>query len=232
MANPTASPRQQAERLNSILETASRADMARFGGTSRLFLADLKRLPKARDTAPYAKMFTLAAMAAGDSQTARAWLGTTEFEGMANTPDPFEIAALEALDLILGGDDSPASQRAIQTRLIEAAKPPRLKREAARILTLWTGFGHPLSQDGRALLASEKSQGKRIDPYTLLAIDAASRSGAIGETALMILDAIDGEPEALNPADTAALIAALRRIDAEDVASALALEAIAIWKKG
>jgi hypothetical protein len=232
MANPTASPRQQAERLNSILETASRADMARFGGTSRLFLADLKRLPKARDTAPYAKMFTLAAMAAGDSQTARAWLGATEFEGMANKPDPFEIAALEALDLILGGDDSPASQRAIQTRLIEAAKPPRLKREAARILTLWTGFGHPLSQDGRALLASEKSQGKRIDPYTLLAIDAASRSGAIGETALMILDAIDGEPEALNPADTAALIAALRRIDAEDVASALALEATAFWKKG
>lgn len=231
MANPAAPVQLKAQRLSTVLETAARADMARFGGTARLFLADLKQLPKTRETAQHAKMFARAAIAAGDSNTARAWLNATAFEGMEK-PNPFEIAALEALDLISGGNDSSASQRAIQKRLIETAKPPRFKREAAQILTLWTGFGHPLSQESRALLTAERSRGKRIDPYTLLAIDAASRSGAIGETALMILDVIDGEPEALNPADTAALITALRRIDAEDVASALALEATAFWKKG
>lgn len=229
LTRPTAPPELKTQRLNTVLETAARGDMARFRGTAELFLDELKQFTRTRETAPYALEFARAALAAGDNQTALSWMNATGFKGVA-TPDPFDLAILDALDLVTGGDDSPQRRNAIQQSLHDATKTSSQKQRAAEILTLWTGFDQRLSMQSRALLAQQRSRGKRVDPYTLIAIDAASRSGAIGETALMVLRVTDGAPEELNPADAAALIAALRRIGANDVAQDLMLEVTQFWK--
>ena len=183
-----------------------------------------------RETAPYALRFARAALAAGDGALARSWLAASDFEGIA-PPDPFDIAVLEALDLISGGEKSGASQRAIQARLLEAAKSSAQKKYTANILTMWTGFGLSLTTDARAFLVAHKSSAPRIDPFTLVAIQSAARSGAIGETALMVLNQTKGAPDKLSSADLAVLIAALRRVGADDVAAGLALEASGFWKR-
>jgi hypothetical protein len=64
----------------------------------------------------------------------------------------------------------------------------------------------------------------------LTALEAAARSGAIGETALLVLSQTKGEPSKLAAADLAVLLRTLRTIGAEDIAADLALEASEFWK--
>ena len=229
MLDPAATVLDKAQRLDSVLATVKTSDMTRYSGTARLFLSDLRSLPRVRETAPYALRFARAALAAGDGALARSWLAASDFEGIA-PPDPFDIAVLEALDLISGGEKSGASQRAIQARLLEAAKSSAQQKYTANILTMWTGFGLSLTTDARAFLVAHKSSAPRIDPFTLVAIQSAARSGAIGETALMVLNQTKGAPDKLSSADLAVLIAALRRVGADDIAAGLALEASGFWK--
>ncbi len=230
MTDPGATTAQKAERLNAVLSSVSSAGIARYAGTARLFMPDLKGLPKVRETAPYALNFARAALATGNGKLAREWLNASEFEGI-DPPPPFEVAVLEALDMIAGGDRSAPSQRAVQTRLLEAASSSAQKQTAARILTLWTGLDLLLEQDARALMVEQSDTAERIDAYTLLAIGSAARAGAIGEAALMVLTETKGKPGDLASADLAALIAILRSIGAEDVAAGLALEASEFWQQ-
>jgi len=230
MLDPAATVPQKAQRLNTVLSSLSRGELSRYASTARLFLPDLQRLPRVRETAPYALSFARASLAAGDGNLARHWLGVSQYDGI-EPPDPFSAAMIEALDMISSERTSPAAQRAIQKRLLGAAQSSTEKQAAADMLTVWTGFGLTLNIDARALLIEQRSRKTRIDPYTLLAIDAAARSGAIGETALMVLAQTKGAPQKLASADLAALIAALRIINADDVATGLALEASSFWKQ-
>ena len=220
---------EKARRLRSVLSSVSRADMARFGGTAKVLLPDLRRLERNPETAQYALTFAKAALAAGDGKLARRWLSALDFEGAPET-NPYDIAYLEALDLVAGGDNSAASQTAIQKRLLEATKSAAQKKETAELLTLWTGFGYRLGPEARRLVAVTNSAGKRLSPGNLIAIQSAARAKATGETALLILQQTKGDPSKVSPADTAALIAALIKIDARDIAQELALEATEFWK--
>ena len=228
-SDPEIAIEEKARRLNSVLSSVSRADMARFGGTAKVLLPDLQRLQRSTETAQFAQTFSKAAMAAGDNMLARRWLSALDFEGAPET-NPFDIAYLEALDLMSGGDDSPASQNAVQKRLVEAAKSSDQKTRTAEILTLWSGFGYRLGPDARSLVFAANNTQKRLSPGALIAIDSAAQSKATGETALLILQQIKGNPKQISSIDIAALIAALIEIDARDIAEDLALEATEFWK--
>ncbi len=220
---------EKADRLHQTLGTYRKNDLGTFRAVSQLFLSDIEALPRNAETATYALQFARAALAAGDNDLAHGWLSATDYEGIEPI-DPFDLAVLEALHLVTSGDKSRASQSAIQSRLLEAAESKAQKAYAANILTLWAGFDLPLTSDVRAFLREQEASGKRLSPYTVLTIAAAARSGAIGETALLTLDQTRGKPEQIASVDLAALIDALRQIDADDIAAQLALEASGFWK--
>ncbi|MEO1642791.1 MAG: hypothetical protein AAFR74_05595, partial [Pseudomonadota bacterium] len=160
--DPMTSAGDKARRVDIALRSAGRGDLSRINSTVQLLLPELQQLPRTPETAQYALTFAKAAMTAGDSRLAQSWLAATEFEGVAQ-PDPFEIALLEGLDLISGGDKSRASQSAVQARLISSAETAAKKGQAAKVLILWQGFGLSLGPEARALVAEHGAGGKRID---------------------------------------------------------------------
>lgn len=226
--DPAATTGDRARRLDIALRSAGRGDISRISATAELLLPELQQLSKTPETAQYALTFAQAALTAGDNRLAQSWLGATEFEG-ARTPDPFDIVKLEALDLITGGDRSAASQSAIQARLISTAERNSQRQDAAKILTLWQGFGLSLGPEGRALVASHGGGGQRADLGAMTAIEASAQSGAIGETVMRVLSVTDRSPQQLAMRDVAVLVKALRQVGAEDAAQALAIEAMALW---
>lgn len=226
--DPSATVSERARRLDIALRSAGRGHISRIRATSELLLPEVQQLSRTPETAQYALTFAKAALTARDNRLAQRWLNATEFEG-ATRVDAFEIAALEALDLISGGDKSRASQSAVQTRLISSAQSGVQKREAAKLLTLWQGFDLALGPEARALVAEHGDGGTRASPGGLSAIEAAAQSGAIGETVLRVLAETNGAPDKMAARDMASLISALRRVGAEDVAEALAIEAAGLW---
>lgn len=231
LANPKIDPQLKAEQLADVLENAAHSGMAHYAGTAQLFHKDVKRLLKADGTTTYALPFARAALAAGDGGLALKWLAKFDVEGLEEQPDPFEIAMLEAVDLITGGDNSPASQDAIQSRLINSAETEAQVEMTARILTAWTGFGMPLGAHARGFMVQQADSGVNIEPFTLLAIESAAQSDALGEAALIILAQTKGAPEKLTSSDLASLIGVLHAIDADDIAAGLAMEASEFWKR-
>ena len=99
LSDPLVSDEQRTERLASVLRTAAQSELARYRSTALLFLADLDALPQSPVSAPYAIDYARAAMIAGDRELALAWLGALDYEGVEQ-PDPFEIARLEAIDVM------------------------------------------------------------------------------------------------------------------------------------
>lgn len=227
--NPEIEAEEKARRIRSVMSSVSRADMARYGGTARVLLPDLQRLQRSPETAQFALTFAEAAIAAGDNALARRWLSALDFEGAPDT-NPFDIAYVEALDLMSGGDDSTASQNAIQKRLIDTAKSSEQKQKTAEILTLWSGFGYRLGPDARSLVFETNNSQKRLSPGALVAIESAAQANATGEAALLILQQLKGDTKQISSVDIAALIAALIEINARDIAEDLALEATEFWK--
>jgi hypothetical protein len=228
-SDPEINAEEKARRIRSVMSSVSRADMARFGGTAKVLLPDLQRLQRSPETAQYALTFAKAAMAAGDNTLARRWLSALDIEG-APDANEFDIAYIEALDLMSGGDDSSASQNAIQKRLIDTAKSTDQKQKTAQILTLWSGFGYRLGADARSLVVSVNNTQTRVAPGALVAIRSAAASNASGETALLILQQLKGDPKQISSIDIADIAAALIQIDARDIAEDLALEATEFWK--
>ncbi len=219
----------KADRLHSILATGSRADFIRYSSTAKLFLSDLRRLPRNPETAPHALSFARAALGAGDGALARQWLSAFDYEGVAQ-PDPFALAVVEAADIISGGDASPASLRAVEGRLIEAATSSAQEDQVAAILTTWSGLGLALSPDSRALISQTSDRGERIAQGHLTALQAAARGGATGEAALLILGETYGDANRLSRYDLSVLLETLVSMDARDIASDLAMEASGFWK--
>ena len=227
--DPLVSDEQRSEGLANVLRTAARADLRRYRSTAQLFLPDLRTLPQNDMTAQYAVDFARAALMAGDRDTAQAWLSALNIEG-APQPDPYEVAVLEAVDIIAGGDRSPASLRAVEKRLISTATNTPREIQAVRIFTSWTGLGLPLSPIARDYVSQAVDRGVRLSQGHMTSLKAAAQSDAIGETALMILVLTNGQASELADSDLASLFAILIDIDAEDVAQNLALETIGYWK--
>ena len=216
---------QRAEALDHVFQSAASGSLNEFAMIASLFLPELKRLPQSPDTAPYSLDFARAALAAGDNNLADTWL-----KNALDAPD-FEIAYLQALLLIAGGDASISQQNEIQESLLESSDNEARLARATDLLATWTGFEFVLSAPARAGLLLADRDNAALPPNERLAIQSAIRDGAIGEAALMILAQTQGEPQTLASADLAELLRMLREIEAGDIAVSLALEASEFWKR-
>ena len=166
---------------------------------------------------------------AGDRELAQSWIGALEIEGVEQ-PDPYEIAILEAVDIIAGGDASPASLRAVENRLVTTSNTTPREIQTVGILTSWTGLGLPLTPVGRDFVSQAVDRGIRIPQGQLISLTAASQSGAIGEAAMMVLAMTNGAAGELAPTDFAILLDILIDMDADEIARGLALESSNYWR--
>lgn len=229
LTDPLASDEQRAERLAGVLQSAAQTSLTRYRNTARLFLPDIQDLVQSPSTAIYALDYAKAAMIAGDRETALAWLSTLNFEGVEQ-PDPYEVAMLEAVDVIAGGDDSPASLEAIQERLIGAVDSGAREDETTLVLAAWTGLGLPLSPLGRDFVVQVSDRGDRIAQGQVIGMKAAILANAIAETGLTVLVTTNGEVGRLAASDYASMLETLIALGAEDIARELAIEASGFWK--
>ncbi|MEM7327088.1 MAG: hypothetical protein AAF437_00030 [Pseudomonadota bacterium] len=228
--DPLANDEARAEQLSSVLKEQANESLNQYRDTARLFLPDLASLPKTFDTAAFALDFAQAAMVAGDRELAMAWIAATAIEGVEQ-PDPYQIALLEAADIILGGEASRPSLRAIEKRLVGTVNSRAREDQAARIFAVWTGFGVPLSPIARDFVAGVSDQGERIAQGQITGLKAATLDNAIGETALRVLTTTNGDAGRLSASDFAVLLDTLIALEAEDVARDLALETTEFWKE-
>lgn len=215
--------------LHDVLKAAARTDFLQFQTTSKLFLPDLQTLPQNDLSAAYALDFARAAMIAGDRELAGSWLAVLEMEG-APQPDPYDIAVLEAVDILTGGDASTATLSSVEKRLVATADTTPREIQTVRILTAWTGLGLPLTPVGRDFVSSTVDRGDRIPQGQLTSLRAAANSGAIGEAVFSILSMTNGDAKQLAPSDFATLLDILIGLDAGEIARDLALEASNFWK--
>ena len=229
LTDPLVSDEQRGETLAGLLQTAATSELVQYRNTARLFLPDLQTLPQTPTTAMYALDFAKAAMIAGDRDTAMAWLSAYEYEGVEQ-PDPFEMALLEAVDILAGGDASIPSLEAIQARLIDAVDSGAREDQAAVVLAAWTGLGLPLSPKGRDFIVQVSDQGDRIAQGQVIGMKAAMLANAIAETGLMVLVTTNGDVGRLAASDYAALLETVIALGAEDVARQLAVESSGFWK--
>lgn len=225
--DPTLSAAIKAEQIERALSGVSAGDFSGRSAAAQLLLPDLQRLPRLPETAQYALLFAKTALIAGNNSLAESWLRATSFQG-EETIDVFEVAKLKAVSVMSRSDTSSASQTEAQAELIEAAKSDRQKRDAAKLLMLWQGFDLRLMSEARTLMTEYGDQGDPLSAGQLSAIEAAAREQAIGEAALRILATTNRSPDKISPRDMAALVSALRRLGADDIARIIAVEAMAL----
>lgn len=230
LIDPLSSDAVRAEQLSAVLADSSLSSLNQYRSTARLFLPDIIALPKTYDTAGAALEFAQAAMVAGDRETAMDWLDALAIEGV-DQPDPYEVALLEAADIIVGGEASRPTLLAIEKRLVNSVASAEREAQTARIFAVWTGFGVPLSPIARDFVAGVSGEGERIAQGDITSLKAARLDNAIGETALRVLTTTKGEAGRLAASDLAVLLDTLIALDAEDVARDLALETTEFWKE-
>ena len=209
---------------------SSSGSAARFTATARLLHSDIARLRKGPETAEYAALYARAAIAAGDTAGAARWTSASNYEG-AKSADPFEIALADAVIILAGGDASPASVTAIGQRLVETSTTPEQRREATRILTLWTGLGITPPAPARTMMfRTGEPEKKSIPSPQVFAVKAAADADAAGEAILSLLGYTKGDPTRIRAADMVVFLDALAQLGARDEARSLALEAAGFWK--
>lgn len=228
--DPLVSDEVRAEGLADIFKRAALSDVAQYRSTAQLFAIELKRLPQNSLTADYAVEYARAALMSGDRDLAQSWMTTLNIEG-ATQPDPYDIAVLEAVDIIAGGDASPASLRAVEKRLISSASTTPHEYQIVSIFTAWSGLGIPLSPIARDFVSQAADRGTRLPQGQTTSLKAAVNGEAIGESALIVLALTHGEAELIASADMAIILESLVAIDATDIARDLALEVTGFWKE-
>lgn len=230
ISDPLTSLEMRSAALARALNGAAGIDITRFRSTASVFAEDLASLPRSEETHPYAQIFARAALVIGDNDLANRWLAISEIEGLP-TQDPFEMEFLAAIDLMSGGEESLASQIALQLNLITLAETEDQKQAVADLLVMWSGFDYEIGSAARALIREQFAKDAQIAPTTLITLNSAARADAIGETALIVLSETRGDPATLAPSDVAALVGALVQVGAEDIAGQLALEASQFWQR-
>ncbi|MFN3213158.1 MAG: hypothetical protein ACE37M_08640 [Henriciella sp.] len=229
LKDPLVSDGERHSQLSGVLRAAALADLTTYRTTASLFLPDLQQLVQTPVAADFAIDYAKAAMIAGDRETALDWLNTFNFEG-SGEPDPYQIAVIEALDILAGGEASRPSLVAIEARLIEAVDSNERERQAGAILAAWTGLGYPVSPLGRDFIAQLSDRGERMAQGQQIGLRAAVLSGAVAESGLLVLATTRGEPGRLASPDFTDLLAALVALGAEDIARELAIESTEFWK--
>ncbi len=205
---------------------------ARFAAVSRLLIDDIRELDANATTARPALSFARAGLAAGDLGEALRWTALAAEppldEEFADPLDPFEAAWVEGLALLLGGDGDTA---ALAAALLETSEDAGRRAAAGRLFGLWTAMEITPPAAARSFMSTLLGEPRdRVEPTALVAIEAAAQASAAGEAILQIVSLTNGDPTQLEIDDLAAMIAALRRVGAEDAARVLAAEASGYWK--
>lgn len=228
-SNPEATIESRARAYSDALRSSS-GSASRFVATSRLLQSDIARLRKGPATAQYAALFARAALAAGNIGAASRWTAASDYEG-GQSADPFDIAVVDAMVVLVGGDNSAASVTAVGQRLTEHAESTEQKAKAVRLLTLWTGFGITPPTKARTLMfASTQSETTSIPAAQVYAVKAAANADAAGEAILSLLGYTKGDPTKISAGDMVVFLDALQKLGARGEARALALEAAGFWK--
>jgi len=204
---------------------------ARFRAAARLLRSDISRLPRNADAAQFALTFAKASLAAGDRSGAARWTAASEFEGVA-APDAFELAYVDGLIMLAGGEASPASVRVVTERLIDAANSKAETAKAARLFALWTAMDITPPAQARALMYKAGAEtGADLPAAGVLAVKSAARSDAAGEAILSLLGYTKGNPTKLKATDLAVFADALKKLGAGQAARELLLEATGYWQR-
>lgn len=151
-------------------------------------------------------------------------------EEPAEPLDLYPIALTEAVHIIAQGGASSDVLETTEQRLIDSIDSVARENQAARVFSAWTGLGIPVSPFARDFIVQVSDQGERLGQGQLIGLKSASRSGAIGETSLMVLAMTNGGAEKIAGADLAAILEALIALEAEDIARDLAIEWTGFWK--
>ena len=229
MRDPFLPMADRAASLVAALENAADSP-AHFVSVSNLLLKDIAALPLDEDTAPYALVFARAAIAAGDFDMAHDWTTADTMEG-AQEDGGFDSTFLKALTILAGEETSDSTIAYTGDRLVEQASTDHQKLAANRLFALWSAFDIPAPASGRQLM-KDIAEADSEPAYTppVLATLAAAEAGAAGEVILSTVGYTNGDPTILQPVGMVLLLEAIQRIDAEDAARQLALEASGYWK--
>lgn len=217
-------------RAIAIAIRSARGSPAKFSAVSRLLSEELSRLPRSAETAGEALAFAQASLAAGNTDAAASWTGAVTIEG-APESDAFDVAYLDGLTILSGGDTSKASVDHVSDELTANVQTDAQRAAAVRLFSLWTVLDIPPNAEARAMMAAHRPKNtSRIKPTALLSLSAAADAGAAGEVILATVGLTNGDPSKLDPADLMILVDALGKIGAQDVARSLVLEASGYWK--
>ncbi len=144
-------------------------------------------------------------------------------------PDPFILALIDTLSLLARPDLDPADHPDLTARLITTAASDTEIEQATVLLNLMPAFGFRLDAEARDFLISQPVLGAPIDEHIALAISSAADDLAFAEAGLMMLTQTRGDPSWLSPRDLNSFVRALRRMQADDIAAGLVLEASRFW---
>jgi hypothetical protein len=228
--DPLVSDEDRAAGLAEVLQFAARGAVAEYRSTADLFAPDLESLPSNEMTAEFALVYARAAMMAGKRDLAQRWIDTLRLgENPGN--NRFNVAVLNAVDVMMNGEAPPAVRRGVEKRLISTADSTPREIQAVTIFTLWAALDIPLSPIARDFVSQTSDRGERLAQGQMTSLKTAAQAGAVGEAALMVLAMTQGDARTLAGPDQAVLLETLIAIGAKDVARDLALEITGFWKE-
>ncbi len=201
----------------------------RAGAVYLDIVASTQPAPALLDIAPRAARLLLVA---GQPERAGEWLRLMEWEGRTGTVEAAR-AAVRLTPLFRLVDRS--STRFASHELVDwvdawrvGSRPDSFESRAVTLLSALQGLGFDVGPDAwnKLAAAAAPSIGRRPNVAIMQAMRSAAQAGRVGETVLLALVALDGQPAASLEADAlATTLDALVRVDLEAEARALALEA-------
>ncbi len=227
--DPLVADQDRAAGLADVLQYAARGGVAEYRSTATLFAPDLEALPKNELTAEHALIYARAAMMAGKRDLAQSWIDTLG-RGENSGENRFNVALLNAVEVMVSGEAPPAARRGVEKRLITTADSTPREIQAVTVFTLWAALDIPLSPIARDFVSQTSDRGERLAQGQVTSLKTAAQAGAVGEAALMVLAMTQGDARTLAGPDQAMLLETLIAIGAEDVARDLALEITGFWK--
>lgn len=203
-----------------LRRASSPAEFTRF---ATFYKDEIASFASAPDNAA-AILFARAAIAVGDVQNAQRLAAATRAAGV----DEAVLAPIDTALAVLAGTHSNQAAMVVQRRIDAAGANATLRRSAARDVTILAALGAPVDETVQGFLATNAPQGgRRADAGAIAALTGAAERGAVGEGALLAVNAAgQAGPARLDAESLDRIIRALRALRLEDDARRIAVEAI------
>ncbi|NVK17454.1 MAG: hypothetical protein HWE30_02020 [Methylocystaceae bacterium] len=216
----------QSETISMALDLAK--SNTRFLSTARLYRPLISTMPQSIDMLWFAPTAMRALLAAGDWETAKAWYlmlrnaAFTDSEAAKNWTDVRPLAVLAGFDVL-----GQAVSQSLKNWWQAQEETPESYEQAARLFALVDGLGLPVPD----LLWISLMNGPRLSDAALpkpglwTGMNKAAQAGDLGETILMMLNAIEDRPlKDMEDTFIHDALAAMRKIGLERDARAVAVE--------